>query len=166
MALSDANTIIQLIANVAVVASVLFLAVQARLGIRMLRDAAERNHMDKHQSISRMLSENPQLAELWARGNLGGIEKLSAAERVQFLNFYMYVLRIWEELYLQHCKGVIDKAVWEANARALRDTQVMTGAQDCWSIRRHMFTATFRNFYEDETERGEARPLYTKSTAV
>lgn len=159
MSLGQISVLVQVGANLAVVASVLFLAVQARLGIRMLRDAAQRNHMDKAQSVSRMIAENPQLAELWARGSKIGTSKLSEAERVQFINFFTHVLRIWEELFLQHQRGLIDKEMWEANARILRDTKPMAGARDAWATRRHLFTEAFQNFYESQ-DNAQARPLY------
>ena len=45
MSLQGIGALVQIGANVAVLASVLFLAVQARLGIQRLKDAAQRNHM-------------------------------------------------------------------------------------------------------------------------
>ena len=85
MSLQEINALVQIGANAAVLASLLFVAVQARVGIQMLRDAAQRNHMDKHQSISRMMAEHPQLAELWVRGSTGGTAALNEAERAQFI---------------------------------------------------------------------------------
>ena len=102
MTLESMNTVVQMVANVAVIASLIFVAVQARLGIQMLRDAAVRNHTDKVQGVSRAIYENPQLAELWSRGSIAGIASLTDAEKAQFVNFYTYVLRVWEELYLQY----------------------------------------------------------------
>lgn len=159
MPLQEISTLVQIGANLAVLASLLFLAVQARLGIQMLKDAAQRNHMDKAQSVSRMIAENPQLAELWARGSKVGIAKLNDAERVQFVNFITYVLRIWEELFLQHQRGLIDDEMWQANVRIVRDTKPMPGARDAWAVRRHLFTEAFRHFFES-LEEEQARPLY------
>ena len=159
MPLQEISTLVQIAANLAVLASVLFLAVQARLGIRMLKDAAQRNHMDKAQSVSRMIAENPQLAELWARGSKVGVAKLNEAERVQFVNFLTYVLRIWEELFLQHQRGLIDEEMWQANARIVRDTKPMPGARDAWAVRRHLFTDAFQHFFES-LDSSQARPLY------
>lgn len=160
MTLQDASTIIQMIANSAVIASLIFVVLQVRLGVRMLRDNAVRNHTDKVQSVSRMLSENPQLCDLWARGSTGGLETLSDAERVQFVNFYTHVLRVWEELYLQYKSGLMDNALWSANMNILRDTHTMRGAREAWAVRRHLFTQAFQDFYEAYAASGEARPLY------
>jgi hypothetical protein len=163
MTLQDANTIVQMVANIAVIASIIFVALQVRMGVQMLRDAAVRNHTDKVQSVSRMLSENPQLCELWARGSKAGLTGLSDAERVQFVNFYMHVLRVWEELFLQYKNGMMDNALWAANMNILRDTHQMQGAQEAWAVRRHLFTPAFQNFYESYSDSGEAKPLYELS---
>lgn len=159
MTLQGIGALVQIGANLAVLLSVLFLAVQARLGIQMLRDAAQRNHMDKHQSISRMMAENPQLAELWSRGSKVGIAKLNDAERAQFVNFVSYVLRIWEELFLQHQRGLIDEATWQANMLIVRDTKPLPGARDAWAVRQHLFTEAFQEFF-DGLDVAQARPLY------
>ncbi len=160
MTLESMNTIIQMVANIAVIASLIFVALQVRMGVRMLRDAAVRNHNEKHQSISRAVFENPQLADLWVRGSQGGLASLSDAERAQFVNFYMYVLRVWEELFLQQRSGLMDNALWAANVQILRDTHQMRGAQEAWAVRKHLFTEDFQDFYESYAAQGEARPLY------
>jgi hypothetical protein len=157
--LQEASALVQIGANLAVVASVLFLVFQSRLGIQMLREAAERNHMDKHQSVSRLIAENPQLADLWARGSKSGTAKLTDTERVQFINFFTYVLRIWEELFLQHSRGLIDDVMWKANVCILRDTKALPGAIDGWAVRRHLFTEAFQQFYDGQ-DSSQARPLY------
>lgn len=164
MTLADANTIVQMIAGVAVIASLVFVALQVRMGVQMLRDAAIRNHTDKIQSVSRMISENPQLSELWARGSKTGLAALTDAERAQFVNFYTYVLRVWEELYLQYRSGLMDNALWAANMKILRDTHQMRGAQEVWVVRRHLFTDDFQKFYESYAAEGEAKPLYELPT--
>lgn len=160
MTLESISQFVGVIANIAVIASLIFVALQVRMGVKMLRDAAIRNHNEKHQSISRAMFENPQLAELWARGSKDGIAGLTDAERAQFVNFYMYVLRVWEELYHQQRGGMMDNALWAANVRILRDTYPLRGAMDAWKVRRHLFTEEFQDFYERFAGEGEAQPLY------
>jgi hypothetical protein len=94
-----------------------------------------------------------------ARGSKVGVAKLNDAERVQFVNFLTYVLRIWEELFLQHQRGLIDEETWRANARIVRDTKPMLGARDAWAVRRHLFTEAFQHYF-DGLDNAEARPLY------
>jgi hypothetical protein len=166
MTIETLNTLIQMIANIAVIISLVFVVLQVRMGLKMLRDAAVRNHNEKHQSISRAVFENPQLAELWTRGSKSGLAGLSDAERAQFVNFYMYVLRVWEELYLQHRNGAMNEALFAANVQILRDTYPMPGAREAWMVRRHLFTPEFQNFYETYATSGEARPLYDTTSSA
>jgi hypothetical protein len=160
MTLEATSQLVGIIANIAVIASLIFVALQVRMGVKMLRDEAIRNHNEKHQSISRAMFENPQLAELWSRGCKDGIASLTEAERAQFVNFYMYVLRVWEELYLQNRGGMMDGALWAANVQILRDIFPVRGAQEAWRLRRHLFTQEFQDFYERYAQEGEAKPLY------
>lgn len=160
MTLENMNYIVQMAANLAVIASLIFVVLQVRMGLRMMRDQAVRNHNEKSQSVSRAMFENPDLADLWARSSTEGMGKLTDGERVRFVNFYTYVLRVWEELFIQHRDGIMDMAVWKANMRILRDTRVMPGAQEVWAVRRHLFTPDFQAFYDTDLPGEEARPLY------
>lgn len=160
MTVETMNYVVQMLANVAVIASLIFVGLQVRMGLRMMRESAVRNHNEKHQSISRIVAENPEIADLWARTNRDGLKALTDGERVRIVNFYCYCLRIWEELFLQHRSGVMDRELWAANMRVLRDTRPTLGAREIWAVRRHMFTPAFQAYYEAETPGDEARPLY------
>lgn len=160
MTFATISSLLAIAANLAVIVSLVFVGVQVRMGVRMLRDAAVRNHNEKHQSISKALYENAQLCELWARGGKDGVASLSEGERVQFVNFYSFALRVWEELYLQSRNGVMDSTLWAANIQVLRDAHQLRGAQDVWAIRKHLFTPDFQEFYESYAAAGAPKPLY------
>lgn len=152
--------LIQMAANVAVLASLIFVALQVRMGVQMLRDAAVRNHSEKLQSVSRMLAENAELAELWSRGSKAGLENLSEIERVRFINFCTYMFRTWEELHLQHSSGKMDDALYTANISIMRDIYHLRGANEAWRVRRHVFTPAFQAYFESFVTSGEAKSLY------
>ncbi|MBL8547788.1 MAG: hypothetical protein JNL81_15075 [Hyphomonadaceae bacterium] len=151
---------IQTAANVAVLASLIFVALQVRMGVEMLRDAAVRNHLEKTQSISRLLAENAQLADVWSRGSKGGLASLGDGERVQFVNFCTFMFRTMEELHMQHTRGKMDNALYISNITIFRDVHQLRGAAEAWQVRRHLFTPEFQSFYESYVTSGEAKPLY------
>ena len=130
MTLETTSQLVGILANIAVIASILFVALQVRMGVQMLRDAAVRNHSEKLQSVSRMLAENAELAELWSRGSKAGLESLSDTERVRFINFCTYMFRTWEELHLQHSSGKMDDALYTANISIMRDIFHLRGANE------------------------------------
>ena len=159
MSLETINYVAQAVGSVAVVASLIILAWQARLGLRMMRDSAMHLHTAKLQSISRSIFECPGLADVWSRG-LNGMAGLNDEERARFVAFVFYSFRVWEETFLQHRSGATDDDLWTANVSIMRDVHAMPGVREVWAIRRHNFTPSFRTYYESYTTEGEVKPLY------
>lgn len=160
MSLETTAQIVGILANIAVLASIVFVALQVTMGVQMLRDAAVRNHLEKTQSISRLLAENAQLADLWSRGSKGGLASLNDGERVQFVNFCTFMFRTMEELHMQHTRGKMDNALYISNITIFRDVHQLRGAAEAWQVRRHLFTPEFQTFFESYVTSGEAKPLY------
>jgi hypothetical protein len=159
MTLETLNTYGQLIANIAVVVTLIFVAVQLRLSVKMMRHQAMTNHAEKFQSISRMMVEADGVAELWVKGR-AGMHDLTDGERARYVNLYCYMLRAIEELHLQHRAGLVDQTFWDSSIQILRDAHPLAGPQEVWALRRHIFTPAFQAFVEDYVRPDAARPLY------
>ena len=159
MSLESINYAAQAVGSVAVVASLIILIWQARLGLRLMRDTAMHLHAAKLQSISRSIFECPGLADVWSRG-INGMAGLNEEERIRFTAFVFYTFRVWEEIFLQHRSGATDEDLWTANAGFMRDAHALPGVREVWAIRRHNFTPRFQAYYETYTAAGEAKPLF------
>ena len=70
------------------------------------------------------------------------------------------MLRVLEQLHLQRETGLMDKDMWDANIKILKDIHQMPGFAAAWEIRRHIFSARFQKFYDHYVHTGEAKPLY------
>lgn len=149
----------QLLASFAVVATLIFVAVQVRISVAMIRHQAMSDHAEKFQSISRMMVEGDGVAELWIKAK-DGMKPLTDVERARYVNLSCYMLRAIEELFLQHRAGLVDKAFWESSIRILKDAQALAGPQEVWAVRRHIFMPDFRAFVDGYVVDGEARALY------
>jgi hypothetical protein len=75
-----------------------FVGFQIRQYNQMMRDTAIRRHAERIQSVSKAMFEVPDLADIWLRGG-EDFGKLSAEERVRFINLYVYVMRGWERCF-------------------------------------------------------------------
>lgn len=159
MSLNDIYLLSQIIAAVAIVASLLFVGLQVRQTNRMMREAASRNHAEKFQSVSRAMFEVPIMAPLLAKG-LDGMEALNPVERMQFVNLTSWVLRIFEELHRQFEAGLIDKPWWEANTRVWARTFKAAGPRAAFELRRDAYSPAFQKFLDDLVARTEDKPLY------
>ncbi len=162
MTLETFNTYAQLAGNFAVAVTLIFVAVQLKLSVKMMRLQAMSNHAEKFQSISRMMVEGPGVAELWVKAK-NGMQPLSEVEKARYVNLYVYMLRAIEEMHLQLKAGLVDQDFWEASIQILRDAQALAGPQEVWAVRRHIFSPAFRAFLEDYVAAAPARPLYDKA---
>lgn len=159
MTLQTINLYVQLIANVAVAVTLIFVAWQLRLSVKAARLQATCNHAEKFQSISRLMVESPGVAELWVKGK-DGMTGMTDAERARYVNLYTYMLRAIEEMHQQYRAGLVDKAFWDSSMLILQDAQALAGPQEVWAVRRHIFTPQFRDFVERHVTDGKSRPQY------
>jgi len=159
MSLNDVYTISQILASVAVVASLVFVGQQVRQANHMMRAEAMRNHADKFQSVSRAMFEIPGMAPLIAKG-FDGMGAFDAVERMQFINIIMWILRIAEELHLQFEAGLIERDLWDANCRIWVRTFQGKGPREAFELRRELFTPKFQAFFDDLVSRPDGKSLY------
>ena len=164
MTLDQIAIVSQIVAAVGVIGSLIFVGLQVRQSNQMMRDSAIRHHAERIQSISRALFDSPDLAGIWLKGG-DDLDKLSPEERVRFINLYLYVLRVWEQLHLQKEMGVMDRQMWDANVNILRDIHQLPGAAATWRLKRHLISRRFQAFYENFVATGEGKPLYDEVTA-
>ena len=159
MTLEYISYLSQTIAAVAVIVSLVILIVQNYQAARFARETAVRQQVEALQNISRALYETPGLADLWTRGN-ADFDQLSNEERVRYIAFFTYTLRVWEGLHLVFARGQIDAEHWRPHTQMLRSVQDLPGAERIWGLREHVFSDTFQSFYENNRKQESARDIY------
>lgn len=135
------------IASVAVVISLIYLAVQVRL-------QAKGNQMTVINSLTQQWGEAVQvfathqdLYEIWVKG-VTDFENLSAEERGRFSAILVNLTQIFETLHLHHRKGKVDAGLWEAFDNRLRDVFATPGVQKWWALRRHWHSRRFQEYVD------------------
>ena len=153
MTLENIYYVGQTIAVVAIIGSLIVLIIQNRQAHQLAVDTAVRHQIEGMQNISRSLFETPGLADIWRRGNMG-LGHLVNDERVRYLSFLNYTLRIWEASHTVFIKGDVAEALWISHTRQLRDVQAMEGVRQAWEMRRHVFSDAFQSFYDENASKG------------
>jgi hypothetical protein len=128
MTLEEIYYVGQTIAVVAIVGSLIVLIMQNREAHQLARDSALRHQIEGLQNISRLLFETPGMADVWVRGG-AGLDKLSPEDRVKFMAYMTYTLRIWEGLHAQFLRGQLGDELWRVHAKQLRDVQEFNGVK-------------------------------------
>jgi hypothetical protein len=118
MPLEDINSVSQIVASAAVVASLIYLAQQTR---QTARNQKALMHDSRVQMISRDFERmmDPAFSPVIMRG-MAGDETLTDAEVTQFQLFARMLLLQWEERFRQRREGLLDSERWQSDEKGIR----------------------------------------------
>lgn len=149
---------------VAVVASLLYLAIQVRQNTRQARLAAQQATVQELGHALRAQAQDREWAELLSRA-LEGLDSLDKVERVQFLSHVGSIFRLYESAYHHYREGVLDPQFWRGFERAIADVIGYPGIREALKLRRHHLTDDFAAFLDRLTASASSRRIFAESEA-
>src|SRR3954469_12273832 len=139
------NAVSQLISSVAVVVSVLYLAVQLRSSTRVARVAAMDAAAAALRDVTKPLMENAELARLWRTG-LEHLDTLSAEDEARFFHTAHQFLKAMETIHYHYVYGLLDTQLWAGWRELLHHYVATPGIRFYLTRRNAVFSERFRNF--------------------
>ena len=139
------SAISQLIGSLAVVLSVLYLAVQVHQSTRVAKVAMQDAAASAMRDVTKPLMENAELERIWRVG-LEDISALSVEERARFFHAAYQFLKAFETIHFHHVYGMMDTDLWKGWHGLLRHYVVAPGMAHYWKLRPEVFSERFRNF--------------------
>src|SRR3954452_14961781 len=142
------NAVSQLISSVAVVVSVLYLAVQLRSSTRVARVAAMDAAAAALRDVTKPFMENAELGRVWRTGleNLGA---LSAEDQARFFHAAHQFLKALETIHYHYVYGLLDPQLWAGWRELLHHYVATPGIQFYVTRRSAVFSERFRNFISE-----------------
>src|SRR5438067_4768533 len=141
------SAISQLIGSLAVVLSVLYLAVQVHQSTRVAKVAMQDAAATALRDVTKPLMENAELERIWRVG-LEDISALSIEERARFFHAAYQFLKAFETIHFHYVYGLMDKELWEGWHGLLRHYIFASGMAHYWKLRPEVFSARFRKFVD------------------
>jgi hypothetical protein len=127
---------------VAVVASLIYLALQIRQNTQEVRAAAVDSVIASIREWTRPVIENAEAAEIFYLG-CQDPEQLDELQRYRFIAMVFTWLKTAENFHYKHQQGVLDPDVWNAWTVMLSAYIAQPGFQAYWRERRAPFTPAF-----------------------
>jgi len=121
MTLQDWGAIGELVGGVAVIVTLVYLAVQIREYRLGISSATFHTIMQGFNQLNTMLGSDPSLAEVLERGGKDP-ESLDAREQSQFVWLQRSYVNIYENLYQQFLRGACPESYWVRYAREIKQT--------------------------------------------
>ena len=154
----------QIVGAIAVVISVIYLALQVRSNARQTRLASMRSMSDAFNGFLQGLAGNPQMGELWYRG-VTDYESIQGVDLPRYNALIDHLFRIYEDMYYQNLEGHLDPRVWHGFQAPMRDIIAYPGIQDWWQSRSHWFSREFAEFVNELKRTAGPPALYREQVA-
>lgn len=156
--LETINAVAQLTAAVGVIASLFYLAVQIRQNTRSQRSAIVDSLT---QSLINLLAPQASDPDLM-RAFVAVIEDwhgATEADRLRGVSTLFTTFKLFENAWFQQRHGTLDPEQWEAWDLHIRVYYHRPGVKTWWSLRRAMFTASFREYVESTQPISDLSPI-------
>ena len=125
----------EFIGGVAVLVTLIYLAVQVRSSAREQRASSMREATRELGLVVQRLGDSEEKAEIWLRG-VREFAVMSPSERFRFNVVAVWLFRLFEQIYYQNREGRIDLEFWTGFGHQIRDIAAYPGVQAWWETRR------------------------------
>jgi hypothetical protein len=155
----------ELLAAIAVVASLVYLAIQVRQNTRQARLAAQQATIHELGHALRAQAQDREWAALLAKA-LQDLDALDAVERVQFLSHVGSIFRVYESAYLHMREGTLDPRFWRGFERAIADVIGYPGMRAAFELRKHHLTDEFAAYLDGLAGSTVPRPIFAEPSVM
>ena len=148
MTLEDMFYISQTIAAVAIVGSLLFVAMEVRSSNQVSRHRFVEELLADYRAVRMGIADNADVARAWLSG-LHDFAALDPLDKVRFSLTADMFFHSHESLYLHYRDGRMRREFYEPQRLAMTDFVSYPGLQAIWDLRKHQFHSAFRSMMDD-----------------
>ena len=143
------------LAEIGVIVSVIYLAIQVRAGNHQIRQQATNDMLTMmHSPIEQMIS-NAELSEIVRIGNTDP-DSLSEAHWFRYSFWWLLEFDTYEYLHDAHQRGTMATAQWVGTDASFRNVfEIWPGTRRAWREWSHVYLGTFRDYVNGIVEEGE-----------
>ena len=141
------SALADIISAVAVVISLIYLAIQVRSGARSLRTTLRDSAFHSLSEWNFHIMSEPDLAHIFQQG-CQDIETLNERERARFVHVMYSFYKMFENIYLHFFEGSVGGEAWDSNKMILVAYSPLPGAQAYWRQRGAVFEPRFRQLVD------------------
>jgi len=146
MTIMEFGAIGEFVGAIAVVVTLVYLAIQMRQNTNALKLTAVRSVTEELQDMFSLAASDRELTEIIVKASRES--GLQGTERARYYMFTNNLVRVYENAYLQSRVGVIDKAHWEGMTRMMIDYTSMAAFQGFWADRKHWVSNDFQEYMD------------------
>jgi hypothetical protein len=148
MTLEEMFWLSQTIAAVAIVGSLLFVAMEVRSSNQVNRHRIIEELNADYRAVRMGIAANADVARAWLSG-LHDFAALDPIDKVRFSLVAESVFHRWETLHLHYRDGRMSRELYEPQRSNMRQFLGYPGLQAVWDLRQHNHSSGFRSMVDD-----------------
>jgi hypothetical protein len=137
----------QIVAGIAVVLSIIYLALQLKQNTRAVRLNTLHGISEAFRAQYALVGASEAVASVYMKG-LSQPDELNQAERVQFYALMHNQVRSYENAFYQHTEGALDERYWAGMLGQMVNTSSQPGFVQYWNDRRSWYSDAFQHHME------------------
>jgi len=157
MSLSDLANIGQVIGAIAVVISLIYVALQIRQNTNAVRSATAQTVHEHFAKWYHLVAADDELSQIVANG-LRDYASLSEKERVRFIATFMAFLSYSQNAFLKWREGLLASPLWLGWELVIMNLVCAPGGKALWQDRAYMFGDEFRRYIENDVITRQPHP--------
>jgi hypothetical protein len=111
--------IVEIVAGIAVVVSILYLATEVQRNTNAIQSQTQQGLLELAADDNMLVASNGELAEIYVRAQ-EDISSVSDVERERYKHLIIHGFNIWEQAFLAHGNGTMAEATWMGWDRGYR----------------------------------------------
>jgi len=148
----------EFVAAIAVVASLLYLAIQVRDTKNTTQSATYFQATEYVNAIFLSIAESPELSRIYFLGNADP-SKLTPDELPRYMIIVGSIFARYNNYYLQHENGTLPEEAWQIAARHLRLLMANPGIQSWWKSSEQHYLEGFKRLLDSALEECRGRAV-------
>ena len=149
MSLGDLANLGEALGGIAVLISLVYLAVQIRQNTRTAQSTAFQQVIDSFSEITLAIGKDRDLSELFARAT-GGLAALDPVDQARIRFVMLSLFRRAKSVFFHSEQGTLDMESWAGIRESLKVTLSSAGIREFWEHNAHVYNPRFRAFVESE----------------
>ena len=154
MNIQDLGSLGELIAAIATVATLGYLAIQIRQNTTQSRAYTQRDLLTEIAKDNEKSARNPALT----KKGLDGYFSLTEDEKVEFADLMLTMTVRFEASLRLYRDGLLDELLFQGHRRWVLAWLITTGGRDWWSTVREYYSEDVRKFFDEELANTSSLP--------
>ena len=164
MTLEEFNFIAEIIASIAVVASLIYVGREVGQNTEATQAAAAQAQVSAINEYVGIINSSDKLADILHQGGRD-MSALKGGDLIRFMAFNDQALIAIQSQYLQWKDGILDERLWLIQKQAALALLSQPGQQEWWAARRHWFFQEFQDYLDNLAGTEMSKPMHPGAVA-